>query len=488
MANIIQTPINSNLVTEKLHEAIQKLATTLSSKDSSSVAVSINETLMAFGQYFQYLELSEFEPELLTKNDTPRSEAYNANLLGIYTDLKRFYSDLKNLNEVQVASFNFAQILTEELISRAESLASTVLDLNILNNFTRGDVLVAGDDFKNFDYIDTSVGLASSPVDLMFGMNGVTLARTSTEEVTDQNTKIDVIPLSPISSVDGQNGVNSSPTRNNLERFYEGNYYNYLGLARPEGGGDFNFKFVLAQTGVALDPATQQTVTVEGQDPGAFVELGASPQNKEAIRRRMIDGNPVTFWECEYLYKIDNQLVDLGIPTTSSDQQDSQVVTIDLNRAEELAKAYDDIGRDLIVDIILTFSETKRINIASFNPILFGTAAFPEILDVSTASADTGEFVTIDGWNSLRFARVITPEANEFLTDSQAGLLLAPNRGSYRGQGIFPFPTRETKKIKFRIKVDNPVAAPYERIYVLLKNDIETTTTVKTTTKKGIFR
>ncbi len=485
MTNPIQIPISSNLVTQKLQDAINNLAVELTKKDNGTVAVAINQTLQLISNFFVDLESSEFSPELFSRNDTPRSEIYNKNLLGIYNDLRRFYDDLKNLNEVQVSSFNFAQILTDELVARANSLASMVLDLNILNNFTRGDVLIAGDDFKNSDFIDSSVGLASSPADLVFGGNGLSLARVSTKTVTNENTKIEVIPLSPISN---NNQVNTAPTTANLERFYEGNYYNYLGLARPEGGKDFNFKYLLAQTGVSSNPANQQSIVVDGQDPGAFLEIGATESDKANVRKRMLDGNPVTFWECEYLYKVDDPLLKIGLPTDTSSDQTSQVVTIDLEKAEQLAKEYDLPGRDLIIDIILTFPQPENINIANFNPILFGASSFPEVLDVATASTDTGDFETIDGWNTFRFARVITPEANEFLTSSQAGLLLAPRDGVYSGQGIFPFPTRTTRKLKFRIKMASPVASPYERIYVLLKNDIQTTTTVRTTTKKGLFR
>jgi hypothetical protein len=495
MSNPIQNAINSNLVVDKLHNSIQDLSSKLNTRDYSSIGVAINETLFNFSEFFKNLQNVEFEPELFYTNDTPRSELYNKNLLSIYNDLKRFYQDLRNLNESQVNSYNFAQILTEELITRANELASTVLDLNILNNFDLGDIIVAGDDFKNSDYIDLSLGSASSPVDFVFGSNGITLGRTSTENVIDSLTKIEVVPISPLSTVeDSTDEVSTEPTPRNLERFYEGNYYNYLGLARPEGGGEFNFKFIAAPTGEEPpsqpEPSDEYDLDVELMErAGAYIELGASKARKEEARRNMLDGNPSTFWECEYAYSVPDPLLDISLPDTgdSEDPPDSQVVTIDLEEAERIARQYDEEGRDLVVDIIVTFSEEKTLNIATFNPVIFGTSAFPEILDISTASDTDGEFTTVEGWNSLRFARAITPEANEYLTQSQLSATLAPNRGAYRGQGIFPFPPRLARKIKFRVKMAYPVAAPYERIYVLLKNDIEITTTTKTTVKKGLF-
>lgn len=483
MVNLLQNKINSNLAVTKLQNTLVDLSTRLKSGSTSTIAAAINETLSKFSDFFIELPNAEFSPELLSTNDTPRSEVYNKNLQSIYNDISRFYEDLKNINTVQLTSYNFAQVLTEELISRADSLASTVLDLNILNDFNRGDVIVAGDDFKDYKFIDSSAGLASSQAELLNGGNGLTLAKSSALNLVNSSTKLEVLPISPLTSAEN---ISGSP--GNFERFYEGNYYNYLGLARPEGG-KFNFKYIIAMTGNSdynenYAPAESATVS------GAYIEFGATEAQKRDIRKNMLDGNPSTFWECEYLYKVPN-LLDIGLPIigdpNSPEAQEGQEVVIDLERAEQIAKNYDEVGRDLVVDLIVTLQAQTSINTVRIDPVIFGTAAFPEIMDIATASEEDGEFVTVENWNTLRFARVITPEANEFLTTSQVGATLAPNRGAYRGQGIFAFPMRVAKKVKIRIKMADPVPAPYERIYVLLKNDIEVTTTVTTTVKKGLF-
>jgi hypothetical protein len=481
MVNLLQNKINSNLAITKLQNTLADLSTRLKNGSVTTIATAINETLNKFSEFFLELPNAEFNPELLTTNDTPRSELYNNNLQSIYNDIKRFYDDLKNLNEIQISSYNFAQVLTEELISRADSLASTVLDLNILNNFSRGDVIVAGDDFKDYKFIDSNVGLASSQAELLYGGNGLALAKTSAFNLINSSTEIEVLPISPLTSPEN---ISGSP--GNFERFYEGNYYNYLGLARPEAG-EFKFRYIIAGTGIS-DVTTVYTNSDEQGITGAYVEIGATTEQKKENRKKMLDGNPSTFWECEYVYQVPD-LLEIGLPVTGSpdspEVQNGQEVVIDLEEAEQNARTYDEVGRDLVVDLIITLKAQATINTVKIDPVIFGTAAFPEILDISTASEENGEFVTVENWNTLRFARTLTPEANEFLTTSQLGATLAPNRGAYRGQGIFAFPQRTAKKIKIRIKMADPVPCPYERIYVLLKNDIEITTTIKTTTKKG---
>ena len=483
MTNLLQNKINSNLAITKLQNTLVDLSTRLKDGSVDTIALAINETLNKFSEFFLELPNAEFSPELLSTNDTPRSELYNNNLQSIYNDIKRFYDDLKNINEIQLASYNFAQILTEELISRADSLASTVLDLNILNDFNRGDVIVAGDDFKDYKFIDSNVGLASSQAELLYGGNGLALAKTSLSNLLNTSTKLEVLPISPLTSPEN---VSGSP--GNFKRFYEGNYYNYLGVARPEGG-KFNFKYILASTGIS-DTATVYTDSENLSISGAYVELGATEADKKEYRKNMLDGNPSTFWECEYLYQVPN-LLEIGLPVigdpNSPEVQNGQEVTIDLEQAEKTAKQYDLVGQDLVVDLIVTLKDQTSVNTVRIDPVIFGTSAFPEILDIATASEEDGEFVTVENWNTLRFARTLTPEANEFLTTSQLGATLAPNRGAYRGQGIFAFPERIAKKIKIRIKMADPVPCPYERIYVLLKNDVEITTTIKTTTRRGIF-
>ncbi len=94
----------------------------------------------------------------------------------------------------------------------------------------------------------------------------------------------------------------------------------------------------------------------------------------------------------------------------------------------------------------------------------------------------------MDGWEELRFPKTITPEANEYLTDSQLSASLSPTRYNYSGQGIYPFPNRLTKKVKIRLAMTQPAAQVYERTYALLKNVIDTETTITTTTKKGKLR
>lgn len=513
MADTINTPNSSQYALEKLKVILDRVAERTRS-GSTALSTALAEANAAFAKYFQEIGDPEFTPKLLLSGDNPRSDIYNENMQAIYEDLRRFYRELLALAESQVKAFNYSTISNEELIKRADNLASTVLDLNILSNLTRGDVIVAGDDFRNLDSVDTTVATASQKAEKMPGSAGMSLKREGSESVVDGSSAIEVFPIgAELKRTRGAGStadtITSEPTPGNLERFYEGNYYNFLGQARPEGG-QFNVKYVTDPTKVAekeKNPTSQETTKKDNtttitnkdeftaEDVGFYVDLGASEDVKKQARLRMVDGNADTFWECEYVVKTD-PLLSFQINDSEVEDQEKNksegpkgaTINIDIREAEKAAIAADE-KRDLrlAVEIVVNLKEPKNINLVILNPVLFGTQSFIVVDDIATATDKDGAFETVEGWSITKFAKTITPEANEFLTDTQLAQSLSPSRYEYTGIGVFPFPVRTAQRIKIKLFMDSPVPNLYERYYIMLKNQVEIETEVKTTTKRGIF-
>jgi len=505
---------NSNISVEKLKTTLQDLSERLSNKGALSEI--IGESLRAFKSFYQEIGDPSFSPLHLETGDNPNSELYNKNFSSIDADLKRFYATVDSVAAAQIQSFNYATVVNQELVKRSDSLASLVLDLKILSDFTRGDVLVAGDDFRTLDNVDTSIATASPKAEKMYGTGGMSLKRKENRNLVTERTQVEVFPLAPAKGKSAQ--VNIEPTPGNTERFYEGNYYGFIGEARPEGS-QFNIKYILTPDEQIKKEKSTPLDKVFGQVPGTvekpksvvdfidkldedtnpyadskigyFVELGATEEQKKAKRRLMFDGDPSTFWESEYVFPTKPLIANLlpsEINSSGSPAPRGVSVVIDYKEAERVAKQYDFEGQDLIVDFVLTFPEQVPANYVVLDPILFGATAFPEVLEISTATDDDGQFTLVDGWDLNRYAKTITPEANEFLNDVQVGQLLSPSRFEYTGKGVFPFPSRIVKKIKIRVKMDNPVPAIYERHYILLRHQIDIESEITTRTKKGAFR
>lgn len=514
MSNL-QNPKSTEHTLKKLEYTLSRLSDKVNKSETNDINEALAETLKSFYEFYNNYSDVDFEPEFVSANDTTRSEVFNGNLRRIYNDLSRFYEELKQLTNLETSSYNYAQIVTSEVTKRANQLASIVLDLSILNNFTRGDVIVAGDDFRNMDFIDTGADNASTPAELLTNGSGIGLARAESVDVAKQpGVKLQVSALEPadvrrVLSENNSSFVNTEPTAGNFQRFYEGNYYNFLGLARPEGG-KFNLKYLAdpskIEESVSLDPTDEADDYNPEITAGFFVDIGATEKEKEAIRRNMLDGDPDTFWECEYLYRTDKQLIEELLDSSVIEEETEQPndpensefifdtpeaprgasVNIDLDQAERAAQQFDFEGRDLVVEITIELPREENVNFVSINPVLFGISSFPIVEDISTAD-DNGVFTTVDGWRDIRYAKTITPEANEFLTDSQLAATLAPSRFDYTGQGIYPFPVRIARKVKVRLRIENPVPAPYERTYALLQKVVEIETTVTTTTRRGLF-
>lgn len=518
MASTSQLISESQSSIIKLKDALAQL----SSRTSNDSNMLLSEALTLFKDFYNSLSEAQFKPQELITGDTPSSEIYNSNLEKIYSDINRFYIELKNLSKANNKAFNYSQVAVEEVKKRADALASMVLDLNILNNFTRGDVIVAGDDFINQDFIDKGAIISSVPAEPVSNGAGISLARsTSINLSTNPFTKIDVFPIAPEQGGQDVQGVNTKPTPGNFNRFYEGNYYNFLGAARPEGG-EFNIQFIMEPPPPIVEDIVDDPIRTtnpgtdkqkiagrkkpEGPPPpptsnGVFLEYGASEEAKQQNRKNMLDGNPDTFWECEYVVKLTNPLIPdptdsmvvdesvenpEGSEYSNPEAPDTASIQIDVNDLNTKALSEDVL--DLIIDIVITLPEEQNVNFVSINPVVFSKNAFIDVVDIATIGSSEGEFKTVDGWDTIRFPKTITPEANEYLTDSQLSATLSPSRYNYTGQGIYPFPTRIAKKIKVRLSMSQPASQTYEKTYALLKNTIDVTTTITTTVTKGRFR
>ncbi|RMH13175.1 MAG: hypothetical protein D6698_14335 [Gammaproteobacteria bacterium] len=503
---------NALLAREKLASTLDKLRLKLSGR--TSLREVLSESVAAFHDFYGAMGDPVFvAPAKLQDGDSPRSEVYNTNMLAIHEDIARFFKEVDNLAASQTAYFNIAKMSNDALVGQADRLASTVLDLKILNDLTRGDVLVASDDFRNLDRVDTKASTGAPKAEKLPGSGGVTLKRRANRDLTTLDPEIEVFPLAPVDSpkTKGLGLVNTEPTPGNLRRFYEGNYYNFIGRARPEGG-KFNIRFILrpdtskkkkvvnTKSGNTTNTVVDDSAQFENTNAGFFVEIGASEDEKKRARLKMLDQKPDTFWEAEYVYNVPKPLVsniiDEGSVAADNNKDDEHkdnlprtaTLDIDLKEAERVAKSYDFEGRDLIVDLVITFRETITVNYVVIDPVIFGAESFPSVEGIWTSTDDEGQFRLVKGWNSTRYAKTLTPEANKFLNVNQVNQLLAPSRYEYTGKGVFPFPATQAKRVKIRLKIDNPVPAVYERYYTLLRNQVEVQQEVVTTTKRGLLR
>lgn len=298
--------------------------------DSGELSTLIGAAIREFNQFFLEYGQPYFTAHEFRANHTPESRIYNENMDTLARDIQRLYESVSQAAGSTLTSFNFATMVSTEVKNSAEVAASKVLDLNILSNFVKGTVIVAGDDFITSDKIDTTVAVETKKAQLVEGASAVGLKAVNTKIVSGPGVKINITPVMP-GGVDG--GVNTEPTPFNLERFYEGQYYARIGEQRPEGDhlnityfadpSVIKAKTKVTEAGVGTsdddipeelsDLDTEQTpdeaqALAQG-GLGFFAILPTDPIALEQVRQRMVDGDPTSFWECEYVFKSE-QLID----------------------------------------------------------------------------------------------------------------------------------------------------------------------------------
>jgi len=467
--------------------------------NTSDALEAINSATNEFNQFFSQYGEPYFTANQLKRNDTPRSEVYNENIATLGEDINRAYISLSSASSTTLNAFNFATIVSQEITNSADQAASKVLDLNILNGYTKGQVIVAGDDFSDTSKIDSSAALETAQAKPIQGAKSYGLNVIDSVSIVSPDIKVSITPIKPV----GQNGkVNTDPTPLNLERFYEGKFYAFIGQQQPEGDS-LSFKYIVDPKAI---PASASKVTVDGkvvqddlsqvqQSTNFFAVVPTSDTDKAKARAKMFDGNPDTYWQCEYVFQTEplidpysNLSTDFEKTNSTADEatsvgtvlEGSQVV-IDLKAAEEIAKQFDYNGRDLQVNIDIDFGSITPINYVLINPVVPGTSSFIKVLDVATADASS-DFTTVDGFDSQAFDKILTPEANKVLSSDVQAKSMAPTAYSYAGLGVFSFPVRFASRLRITLLAEDPVPAPYERMHVMLQET--STLTTKVSSKK----
>lgn len=506
----IRSPIQSKLSISQLRSTLERLRRRIDGAEVESVHEAGVEAMAAFKNFFMGVGEPRTEYRKMIEGVPPSSIVYNRTMEEIQSDLNAAYSEVESLQEAQAESFNFSEVSMAEISNRVSEATSKVVDLNLLNGLLQEDVLVGGDDFLDTAFIDTAAPLENPMADVLVSSGIVILKRTGSNNVVSVNTKVTVTPFEPV-------GLVRVPTQENENRFYEGNYYDYAERARPEGGtwhfetlvnedsiggptGDLAFNVVGGDNQAKLDRRNARRASqgkppdigtlkdLQNQldqltpvpDPSDFVviDLGASESELNEVRKNMLDGDPASFWESEYVMTIqepliskDDFLTDRSL-TGVSDSNTPVEFTVDPNLLRQRAESFD--REDLVVEIVFELETEQFINFLTLNPFNYGEIAWLDVLNIEIASSE-GNFKPIPGLSEGLFDNTLTDEANEFLSDRDQSQILAPNKFAYKGKGVWSFPAQAAKLVRILIRQRTPVPDPYHRMHVLMTRVLQKT-------------
>ncbi len=492
----LTSPTRSRSFSEDLKTLLESIRRQIDSGSIKSIAEANSAAMAAFKDFYLNIGEPRIEFNKFEEGIPPSSVLYNKTMSDIQKNISNMYKEIESLHIAQTESFNYSETVFSELNNRTSEASSKIVDLNILNGLANQEVLVGTDNFSNLDYIDINYPLQNPLSDVLTTANMVVLKRVNTVNVVDQNIKVKVVPIMPVD-------LSTVPTQENERRFYEGNYFNYAGQARPEGGRwhletfiredksadsvDINFRLVGGEnkknrpnTVGSIDQLQNELDKITPEpDPTNYViiDMGANDAEKNAVRTKMLDGSPESFWEGEYSITIDTPLIDKDAILNQGDDADDgsnqpSTVQIDISPDELRQKTLALDVEDFIVEITVDLNDEKFINFITLNPFNFSEFSWLDVISIETASSDE-DFQSIPGFNDGSYDNTITTEANEFLNDTKQSFLLAPNKFAYKGKGVWSFPAKLVKLVRMKIRQKVPIPAPYHKMHILMNRVIQ---------------
>jgi hypothetical protein len=508
----------STLAVTRLKEEFKRLRARINTQEGGNLSDILQSLYKLTDKVLKRSGDVSFDPHMLVKDADPDPEKWNQNMEQVHTDLKALFSEDKEIKRLRAEVYNSSVIASKELQERNNLAASMITDLRLTAGQLDQDVIVAGDDFSNMDHIEVGFPLTYSMADINILQGVATLRRVEAVNVVDpEAVKITISPLSPAAA------TNRAPTPDNSNRFYEGKFYAPVGEARPEGGKwhleervrpgtvvpyeDSGVYAIQVKEGMSdeelfsgfpdlkRESDTRETGFPLSPEDILVIDRGASLEELSSVRKKMVDGNPETFWECEFVLstsKLDElaaKLLDPVSPTDPNnpsgssedpneggDPSGTQVAQITPEDLRARASESDIDTVDFEVEITMNLPRRETINFITINPINFGETTWLEVTDVALAGDEDDGFITIEGFGNSTFDNILTNEANMELTEGEQSVTLSPNRYSYRGLGVFTFPPTEASKVRIRLMQRVPVPSAYERLSVQLNRTLTTTT------------
>lgn len=526
-------PSSTGLFKKALEFELRNIRQQITESQDEGFRGLVARSMAAFRKFITTLGQPRFKfYPIITDNNTATREYYNETRKTIQGDLIAAEEDVSNLSFASIESFNIAQILAKELEVLAARAGSKAQDLALISKQDSPNILVAGDDFTSRNRVNNSYPhtMPKAYIDSRQGL--VSLARTESKSVIDfDRTEIEVTPITP--------GINEKPANysSNLGRFYEGRFYALAGQAEPEGGrwhfeeltatpADSGFyytyenyhsynggkSYVLAEYEYDGNENSVNPVGAYVDDKGDIVirneviirDRGATDEEKNIIRKRMIDGNPDTYWQCEYVLRPStfgttspvlqdkrwanftgqksagkalgkaqsegNQTFQPGtttdlrgtfVETGNEDDARLQVTPEDLRAA---AATFDNI--DLDIQIVIKLPEPVNINWLQLNPMNFGETAWLKITNIEVSDSRNGVWSQIPSFSGSYSQNILTEDVNSELTSDNVEAIMAPNKYAYRGSGVWTFPTRMVQAIRYTISQTTPTPVLYQKIRV----------------------
>lgn len=473
--------------------------------------------------FFRNAAEPTFKGQQLLGHQPRRRDDFLVPLRKLADDLAVQYLEAQALTDSLTASFNFQNALLETLFGRLKRAGSTLIDLQIAQDQFNQPVIVAGDDFIDDSRIDPNATLVLSKADVNPVGNLLTLRRTGNESVVDLGlVNVRVEPLQDYRErlYEGQfYGLVGQAAP-------EGGAFHFVEKATGEAAREslpidllrrFREFFTGASAGakvadrVDLSNTTIAQALVQARNQGAFagftasewellgghihdqselqtliggeipefqraldpsravVDVGASPEERLRSRLAMLDGNPDTFWQVEYVRPATESLPDIQENLQDGDENYPERAGFISEILQQEGRNFDTL--DLDVRLTIDLGAPTVVNWVDLVPMLFEGIEHLEILRFAT-SLDGSNYDDIPRLRLGEDGSRISRDSNTVLETDAVQAVMAPSASAFTGRGLWVFAPRTVRYLQFDIRQPVPVLVPYHLLALQLSRTV----------------
>lgn len=349
-------------------------------------------------------------------------------------DTKSGMIAISEISDLMTENFNHEVALNSIAKQKVEDVTSLSIDAVIINKSFSKKVFVAGDDFVDRSKINRQV------------------APVSTAHIRENSGKLTLEPQDAVNHSRGAvvsnisfnltSGIPKITMDNKIKssRVYEGKLFAMAGEAQPTGGTLRMRRTTVDDERQEMEVQEEESVNEQIEMPTVAAIIGEhTDEDFEKERSKIVDNNPDTFWQAEYVVEDETTL-----------------------------------SQGLVANIEIDLKKEVVANWINLDPMNFGFESWLTVENLSIRST-TGEWESVSNVNDGQHANIITDETNSILTDRQANTTLSANRFNYSGEGLWIFSPKKIRFIRLTIKQSVPIPVEYETTELVLRKSFNHT-------------
>ena len=416
----------------------------------------ISDSISIIRHSLENLAAPLFAGRELNSIEQPDSDQYNDDMLDIQHDLALCFNGVTALRTNMDMEFNSTATAFDMLDAQVAEALKEVRDVTIRNDIEgMEDVVIAGDDFSGSDWIDSNYPVDGDPCFLDVTQGAITLPLISETKSVSASAKVSVMYTNK--NMTGPEGIN--PT----DFFFEGQFYGMDGRAMPAGGA-WNIAVIPinqgeGQTEIAstakdnpnfAERVLNGTVIADGME---FPEgpkftakyIGPDQNTLASFRNTILDGNPDTFWQCEWVFAPGQEPLGDKVPDT----------TIKRNQSD-----FFEVG--LLVDLGEHLDASKIV----LDPLVFHPTERIEVVSIATASTRDEIPKAMDYQGAGVGSIQLTDAPDRPVEEGQLAGIVSPDAEGADWGLAWSFTPRRIRYIMIKIRQRSAYITPYQTMFV----------------------